>query len=60
MAASRVVLPRSTSSYGLFDTYSDFIACVLGLAVFHHRFLDASFGPGFYKMVLNEPEGPRG
>ena len=34
--------------------YFRFIGRVLGLAVFHHRFLDANFGPGFYKMVLNK------
>jgi len=27
---------------------------VLGLAVFHHRFLNVYFVPGFYKMVLNQ------
>ena len=30
-----------------------FIGRVVGLAVFHHRFLHAYFVPGFYKMVLN-------
>lgn len=34
--------------------YFKFIGRVLGLAVFHHRFLDAYFVPGFYKMVLNK------
>ena len=34
--------------------YFKFIGRVLGLAVFHHRFLDANFVPGFYKMVLNK------
>ena len=32
-------------SYGLFK---------LGLAILHHRFLDAYFVPGFYKMVLGK------
>ena len=27
---------------------------MLGLAVFHYRFLDASFVPGLCKMVLNK------
>ena len=31
-----------------------FIGRVLGLAVFHHLFLDAYFVPGFYNMVLNK------
>src|SRR6266702_1906185 len=31
-----------------------FINRVLGLTVFHHRFLDAYFVLGFYKMVLNK------
>jgi E3 ubiquitin-protein ligase NEDD4 len=34
--------------------YFKFIGRVLGLAVFHHRFLDAYFVPGFYKMVLGK------
>ncbi|KAN0132216.1 hypothetical protein V8E53_009982 [Lactarius tabidus] len=34
--------------------YFKFIGRVLVLAVFHHRFLDAYFVPGFYKMVLNK------
>ena len=31
-----------------------FIVRVLGLAVFHHRFLDAYFVPGSYKIALNK------
>ena len=27
---------------------------MLGLAVFHHRFVDAYFAPAFYEMVLNK------
>jgi E3 ubiquitin-protein ligase NEDD4 len=43
--------------------YFKFIGRVLSLAVFHHRFLDAYFVPGFYKVVLEkkvnrEPKGP--
>ena len=34
--------------------YFKFIGRVLGLAVFHHRFLDAYFVPSFYKMVLGK------
>ncbi|KAI9508971.1 hypothetical protein F5148DRAFT_822211 [Russula earlei] len=34
--------------------YFKFIGRVLGLAIFHHRFLDAYFVPGFYKMVLGK------
>ena len=34
--------------------YFKFIGRVLGLAVFHHRFLDAYFVPGFYKVVLGK------
>ena len=34
--------------------YFKFISRVLGLAVFHHRFLNAYFVPGFYKMVLDK------
>ena len=34
--------------------YFKFIGRVLGLAVFHRRFLDVKFVPGFYKMVLNK------
>ncbi len=31
-----------------------YIGGVLSLAVLHHRFLNAYFVPGFYKMVLNK------
>ncbi|KAH8984547.1 hypothetical protein EDB86DRAFT_141768 [Lactarius hatsudake] len=34
--------------------YFKFIGRVLGLAVFHHRFLDAYFVPSFYRMVLGK------
>jgi E3 ubiquitin-protein ligase NEDD4 len=34
--------------------YFKFIGRVLGLAIFHHRFVDAYFVPGFYKMVLGK------
>jgi E3 ubiquitin-protein ligase NEDD4 len=34
--------------------YFKFIGRILGLAVFHHRFLDAYFVPGFYKLVLGK------
>ncbi len=34
-------------------SYFKFIGRVLGLTVFHHRFLNAYF-VGFYKMVLNK------
>ena len=34
--------------------YIKFFGCVLGLAAFRHRFLDAYFVPGFYKMVPNK------
>jgi E3 ubiquitin-protein ligase NEDD4 len=34
--------------------YFKFIGRVLGLAIFHHRFLDAYFVPGFYKMALGK------
>ena len=34
--------------------YFKFIGRVLGLAIFHHRFVDAYFVPGFYKLVLNK------
>ncbi len=34
--------------------YFKFIGCVLSLAVFHHRFLNAYFVPGFYTMALNK------
>ncbi|KAN0132127.1 hypothetical protein V8E53_010046 [Lactarius tabidus] len=34
--------------------YFKLIGRVLGLAVFHHQFLDAYSVPGFYKMVLNK------
>ena len=34
--------------------YFKFIGHVLGLAVLHHRFLDAYFVARFYKMVLNK------
>ena len=36
--------------------YFKFIGRVLGLAIFHHRFVDAYFVPGFYKMVLGKRE----
>ena len=34
--------------------YFKFIGRVVGLTVFHNRFLDANFTPGFYMMVLNK------
>jgi E3 ubiquitin-protein ligase NEDD4 len=34
--------------------YFKFIGRVLGLAIFHHRFVDAYFVPGFYKMTLGK------
>jgi E3 ubiquitin-protein ligase NEDD4 len=34
--------------------YFKFIGRVVGLAIFHHRFLDVSFVPAFYKMVLDK------
>ena len=34
--------------------YFKFIGRVLGLAIFHHRFVDAYFVPGFYKTVLGK------
>ena|SRR6202789_3120240 len=34
--------------------YFKFIGRVLGLAIFHHRFVDAYFVPGFYKVVLGK------
>ena len=34
--------------------YFKFIGRVLGLAIFHNRFLDAYFVPGFYKVVLEK------
>ncbi len=34
--------------------YFNFIGRVLDLTVFHHRFFNAYFVPGFYKMVLNK------
>ena len=34
--------------------YFKCIGRVFGLAVFHHRFLDASFVPAFYKMILDK------
>jgi E3 ubiquitin-protein ligase NEDD4 len=34
--------------------YFKFIGRVLGLAIFHHRFVDAYFVPSFYKMVLGK------
>ncbi len=34
--------------------YVKFIGRIFGLAAFHHRFLNAYFVPGFYKMVLNK------
>ena len=35
-------------------TYFKFIGRVVGLAVFHQRFLDAFFIPAFYKMILRK------
>ena len=34
--------------------YFKFIGRILGLAIFHHRFVDAYFVPGFYKMALGK------
>jgi E3 ubiquitin-protein ligase NEDD4 len=34
--------------------YFKFIGRVVGLAIFHQRFLDAFFVTGFYKMILNK------
>ncbi|KAI0064968.1 HECT-domain-containing protein [Artomyces pyxidatus] len=34
--------------------YFKFIGRCLGLAIFHHRFLDAYFVPSFYKMILGK------
>jgi len=34
--------------------YFKFIGRILGLAIFHHRFVDAYFVPGFYKLVLGK------
>jgi len=35
-------------------SYFKFIGRVLGLAIFHRRFLDAYFVPSFYKMILGK------
>ncbi|KIJ62633.1 hypothetical protein HYDPIDRAFT_176429 [Hydnomerulius pinastri MD-312] len=35
-------------------TYFKFIGRVMGLAIFHRRFLDAYFVPSFYKMILGK------
>src|SRR6266702_712489 len=39
--------------------YVKFIGRILGLAAFHHRFLNAYFVSGFYKMVLNKVDPKR-
>ncbi|KAG2009924.1 ubiquitin-protein ligase, variant 2 [Coprinopsis cinerea AmutBmut pab1-1] len=36
-------------------SYFKFIGRVVGLAIFHRRFLDAYFVPSFYKMILGKP-----
>ncbi|KAJ3530773.1 hypothetical protein NMY22_g8432 [Coprinellus aureogranulatus] len=36
-------------------SYFKFIGRIVGLAMFHRRFLDAYFVPSFYKMVLGKP-----
>jgi len=36
------------------STNFKFIGRVFGLALFHHRFPDAYFVPGFYKTVLGK------
>jgi E3 ubiquitin-protein ligase NEDD4 len=36
-------------------SYFKFIGRILGLAIFHRRFLDAYFVPSFYKMMLGRP-----
>ncbi|OLY78592.1 putative E3 ubiquitin-protein ligase hulA [Smittium mucronatum] len=35
--------------------YFRFIGRIVGLAIFHRRFLDAFFTTSFYKMILNKP-----
>ncbi|KAI9314613.1 hypothetical protein BX666DRAFT_2020196 [Dichotomocladium elegans] len=35
--------------------YFTFIGRLMGIAIFHHRFIDAFFVPSFYKMILNKP-----
>ncbi|KAG9315721.1 hypothetical protein JVU11DRAFT_3368 [Chiua virens] len=35
-------------------TYFKFIGRIMGLAIFHRRFLDAYFVPSFYKMILGK------
>jgi E3 ubiquitin-protein ligase NEDD4 len=36
-------------------SYFKFIGRILGLAIFHLRFVDAYFVPSFYKMILGKP-----
>lgn len=35
-------------------TYFKFIGRIMGLAIFHRRFLDAYFVTSFYKMILGK------
>ena len=35
-------------------SYFKFIGRIVGLAIFHRRFLDAYFVPSFYKMILGK------
>jgi E3 ubiquitin-protein ligase NEDD4 len=35
-------------------TYFKFIGRIVGLGIFHRRFLDAYFVPSFYKMIIGK------
>ncbi len=53
-AHDNYILQINRASNPEYLDYFKFIGRVLGLTVFHHRFLNAYFVLGFYKMVLNK------